>query len=73
VSAGGRVGVAIRNAERLEIARGLILSGHNRTYAAKYLGVARRTLLTKIKQYGLTRVKCNELAGEPVSQNDGDG
>jgi hypothetical protein len=52
-----------RVAERREIAVALVERGHSRTYAAKALGISRRTLLNKIKQYGLTRVRCNELAG----------
>ena len=58
-----RLSETLRVTERREIAVALVEHGHNRTYAAKALGVARRTLLNKIRRYGLTRVRCNELAG----------
>ncbi len=69
-----RLWAICRNAERVEIARALIENGHNRTHAANALGISRRTLLNKIKQYGLTRLICRQLAGDvqlgvaPVAQ-----
>jgi len=53
-----------REAERCEIARALVEEGHNRTHAANALGISRRTLLNKIKGYGLTRAVCRQLAGD---------
>lgn len=53
-----------RAAERTEIARALLENGHNRTHAANALGISRRTLLNKIKQHGLTRLICRQLAGD---------
>lgn len=63
-----RLWAVCRNAERTEIARALIENGHNRTHAAAALGISRRTLLNKIKQYGLTRVICRQLAGDVLPQ-----
>jgi DNA-binding NtrC family response regulator len=63
-----RLWAICRNAERTEIARALIENGHNRTHAAAALGISRRTLLNKIKQYGLTRVICRQLAGDVLPQ-----
>jgi DNA-binding NtrC family response regulator len=60
-----RLWAICRNAERVEIARALMENGHNRTHAANALGISRRTLLNKIKQYGLTRLICRQLATEP--------
>ena len=48
-------------AERNEIARALEEHGQNRTHAAVALGISRRTLLNKIKQYGLTREECKAI------------
>ena len=59
-----RLWATCRNAERVEIARALIENGHNRTHAAVALGISRRTLLNKIKQHGLTRLVCRQLAGD---------
>lgn len=59
-----RLHVILRDAERLEIARALVECGHNRTHTAYALGISRRTLLNKIKQYGLTRAVCRQLAGD---------
>jgi DNA-binding NtrC family response regulator len=42
----------------------LVEKGHNRTQAAHALGISRRTLLNKIKHYGLTRAVCRQLAGD---------
>lgn len=39
--------------ERRELAKALIRSGHNRTYAARELGVSRRTLLLHVSKYDL--------------------
>jgi DNA-binding NtrC family response regulator len=63
-----RLWAICRNAERTEIARALIENGHNRTHAAAALGISRRTLLNKIKQYGLTRAICRQLAGDVLPQ-----
>ena len=63
-----RLWAICRNAERNEIARALVENGHNRTHAANALGISRRTLLNKIKQYGLTRVICRQLAGDVLPQ-----
>jgi transcriptional regulator with PAS, ATPase and Fis domain len=57
-----RLWAICRNAERVEIARALVENGHNRTHAANALGISRRTLLNKIKAYGLTRLICRQLA-----------
>ncbi len=59
-----RLWTICRAAERTEIARALIENGHNRTHAANALGISRRTLLNKIKQYALTRAICRQLAGD---------
>jgi DNA-binding NtrC family response regulator len=64
VKAPKRLWAICRNAERVEIARALIENGHNRTHAANALGISRRTLLNKIKGYGLTRLICRQLAGD---------
>lgn len=40
--------------ERAAIARELVAHQHNRTHTAKALGIARRTLLNKIRLHGLT-------------------
>jgi DNA-binding NtrC family response regulator len=42
----------------------LVEKEHNRTHAAHALGISRRTLLNKIKHYGLTRAVCRQLAGD---------
>ncbi len=57
-----RLWAICRAAERTEIARALVENGHNRTHAANALGISRRTLLNKIKAYGLTRLVCRQLA-----------
>jgi DNA-binding NtrC family response regulator len=57
-----RLWAICRQAERVEIARALMENGHNRTHAANALGISRRTLLNKIKSYGLTRLACRQLA-----------
>jgi DNA-binding NtrC family response regulator len=59
-----RLWAICRAAERTEIARALVENAHNRTHAAAALGISRRTLLNKIKQYALTRVVCRQLAGD---------
>jgi DNA-binding NtrC family response regulator len=53
-----------RQAEIKEIARALVEHNHNRTHTAVYLGISRRSLLNKIRLYGLTRLLCRELAGD---------
>jgi sigma-54 dependent transcriptional regulator, acetoin dehydrogenase operon transcriptional activator AcoR len=57
----GRLWSICRAAERNEIARALEEHGQNRTHAAVALGISRRTLLNKIKQYGLTREECKAI------------
>jgi DNA-binding NtrC family response regulator len=49
-----------RAAERAEIAKALEEHRQNRTHAAVALGISRRTLLNKIKQYTLTPAACRE-------------
>jgi DNA-binding NtrC family response regulator len=49
-----------RAAERAEIAKALEENHQNRTHAAIALGISRRTLLNKIKQYSLTPQACRE-------------
>jgi DNA-binding NtrC family response regulator len=57
----GRLWSICRAAERNEIAKALEEHGQNRTHAAVALGISRRTLLNKIKQYGLTREECKAI------------
>jgi DNA-binding NtrC family response regulator len=45
---------ALGGAERAVIQRALAATGHNRTKAARLLGIGRRTLLYKLKRYGLS-------------------
>jgi transcriptional regulator with PAS, ATPase and Fis domain len=63
-----RLWAICRAAERTEIGRALVENGHNRTHAASALGISRRTLLNKIKAYGLTRAVCRQLAGDQPQQ-----
>jgi DNA-binding NtrC family response regulator len=56
-----RLWAICRAAERGEIARVLEEFRQNRTHAAMALGISRRTLLNKIKQYGLTAQICREI------------
>ena len=65
---GKRLWTTWQIAERNEIARALIENGHNRTHSAMALGISRRTLLNKIKQHGLTRMVCRQLAGDVLPQ-----
>lgn len=58
-----RLWAICRSAERAEIARALEEHGQNRTHAAMCLGISRRTLLNKIKQYGLTPSVCRSVVG----------
>ncbi len=46
-------GLTLREMEREVIRSTLEATGHNKTQAAKRLGIARQTLLNKIKEYGL--------------------
>jgi transcriptional regulator with PAS, ATPase and Fis domain len=62
---GRRLWSICRAAERAEIARVLEEHGQNRTHAAVALGISRRTLLNKIKQYALTPAACKEYFSEP--------
>ena len=61
-----RLRAVCRGAERAEIARALREHRHNRTHAAEALGISRRTLLNKIKEYQLTRRDCERLAETAV-------
>jgi len=56
-----RLWAICRAAERGEIAKVLEEFRQNRTHAAMALGISRRTLLNKIKQYGLTPQICREI------------
>lgn len=60
-----RLRAICRNAERGEISRALIEHRQNRTHAAVALGISRRTLLNKIKEYGITLVRCDNFAQGP--------
>ena len=60
-----RLRAICRHAERGEIARALIEYRQNRTRAAMALGISRRTLLNKIKEYGITRGHCDSYASVP--------
>ena len=54
LSAGGEgAALTMADAERRQIARALAAHDGNRTHAARVLGVARATLIKKIKLYGL--------------------
>jgi two-component system response regulator HydG len=48
-----RSGKTIRDVERETIVRALKETGGNRTHAAKILGISRRTLQNKIREYGI--------------------
>jgi len=48
-----RPGMSIKDAERLLIERTLVETGGNRTRASELLGITRKTLLNKIKEYDL--------------------
>jgi two-component system response regulator HydG len=48
-----RVGLSLRDVEREMIAQTLRETGGNRTQAAAILGISRKTLLNKIKEYGI--------------------
>ena len=65
----GRLWTICRAAERNEIAKALEEHGQNRTHAAVALGISRRTLLNKIKQYGLTREECKALGATAPAPN----
>jgi len=62
-----RLWAICRAAERQEIARVLEEHRQNRTHAAVTLGISRRTLLNKIKAYGLTAAACREYKFEAVA------
>jgi DNA-binding NtrC family response regulator len=49
----GVIEAARGTAERTLVERALAAAGHNRTQAARLLGISRRTLLYKLKRYGL--------------------
>jgi DNA-binding NtrC family response regulator len=62
-----RLWAICRAAERAEIARALLEHGHNRTHTAHALGISRRTLINKIRDYSLTRAACRHFgAAAPV-------
>ena len=63
-----RLWAICRAAERTEIARVLEEYKQNRTHAAMALGISRRTLLNKIKAYGLTHQVCRELVQPTAAQ-----
>ena len=52
-SMGGQAGASLDSVEREAIVRALASFGGNRTRAAQELGISRRTILNKIKKYGL--------------------
>jgi two-component system response regulator AtoC len=52
-SIGGQAGASLDSVEREAIVRALASFGGNRTRAAQELGISRRTILNKIKKYGL--------------------
>ena len=56
-----------RAEERQEIARVLEEHRQNRTHAAVALGISRRTLLNKIKAYGLTPAACREYKFDSIA------
>ena len=60
-----RLRAICRGAERAEIARALMEHQHNRTHTAGALGISRRTLINKIKEYALTRAACRQYSGHP--------
>ncbi len=64
-----RLWAICRAAERAEIARVLEEHRQNRTHAAMALGISRRTLLNKIKAYGLTPQACKEYGFEPSASS----
>ncbi|MDH5673664.1 MAG: hypothetical protein OEZ06_16025 [Myxococcales bacterium] len=61
-----RLWAICRAAERNEIARVLEEHSQNRTHAAMALGISRRTLLNKIKQYNLTPQACRVFLSESM-------
>lgn len=61
-----RLRAICRNAERSEIARALMEHQQNRTHTAQALGISRRTLLNKIKEYGITENRCGAFATAPA-------
>ena len=70
-----RLWAICRNAERAEIARALLEHGHNRTHTAQSLGISRRTLINKIREYSLTRAACRHFSARatvlgPVAQQE---
>lgn len=61
-----RLRAICRNAERSEIAKALMEHHQNRTHTAVALGISRRTLLNKIKEYGITERACDTFAAAPM-------
>ena len=61
-----RLRAICRNAERSEIAKALMEHQQNRTHTAIALGISRRTLLNKIKEYGITERVCDQYAAAPM-------
>ena len=61
-----RLRAICRGAERAEIARALMEHGHNRTHTAGALGISRRTLINKIREYALTRAACRMFSAYPA-------
>jgi DNA-binding NtrC family response regulator len=60
-----RLRAICRGAERAEIARALMEHQHNRTHTAGALGISRRTLINKIREYALTRAACRHYSSYP--------
>jgi DNA-binding NtrC family response regulator len=51
-----RAGMTVEEAERQLIVQALKETGGNRTKAAQKIGISRRTLHRKLKEYGLERL-----------------
>jgi two-component system response regulator HydG len=50
-----RPGRSLKDVEKDMVVRTLEETGGNRTHAAKILGISRRTLQLKLKEYGINR------------------
>lgn len=50
---GARSGITLREMERILVEKTLADTGGNRTHAARILGITRKTLLAKIREYGV--------------------